>query len=140
MMKKEELIKEKNPKQDKIKEEYSEKIKLLKDLYSIEFEIDYLKNNVIDKIKFLNINYRDLANNVKIIYDNNIKKINFISYNFNQIPNSGHKIVKELCNGIGLKLLIEDILEINREYQEDLKTNSSQFDNLNEINDKKSKK
>lgn len=140
MMKKEELKKDKNPKQDKIKEEYSEKIKLLKDLYGIEFEIDYLKNNVIDKIKFLNINYRDLANNVKIVYDNNIKKINFISYNCNQISKSGHKMIRELCNEIGLKLLIEDILEINREYQEDLKINSSQFDNSKEINDKKSKK
>ena len=65
-----EKVKEKIKKQDKLKLEFKRKLSDIKQKYGIEFDIDLLNTNDIDKIKFYNLKYKNKARNVSLIYYN----------------------------------------------------------------------
>lgn len=109
------IIKEK----DDAKKNYESKLELIKQRYGIEFNVDYFKDNSINKIKFVNLDYKNKVKNISLIYDNKIKKINYIFYEYDDSSSgkvNDRKLLIELNKEKKLKLAIDEILKLNKEY------------------------
>ena len=65
-----EKVKEKIQEQDKLKLEFKQKLNNIKVKYGIEFDIEILNTNDIDKIKFYNLKYKNLSRDMSLIYYN----------------------------------------------------------------------
>ena len=63
-------IKEKIKKQDDLKLEFKRKLENIKVKYGVEFDITLLDNNNIDKVKFYNLEYKNKARDMSVIYYN----------------------------------------------------------------------
>lgn len=63
-------IKEKIKKQDDLKLEFKRKLENIKQKYGIDFDIELLDTNTLDKIKFYNLKYKNKVRNVSLIYYN----------------------------------------------------------------------
>lgn len=112
--------KENNKKSIKIiKEElnknYKSQLERIKQKYEVEFHIEYFDGVKINKIKFNNLNH----NSVSLIYDNKVKRINYIFYDCDTSSKNDISSIKkygELNKDKKLKLIINEILKLNREY------------------------
>ena len=116
-----ELSKKKISEKNKVKNQYLEKLELLKQSYGVEFNVTNFKDNNINKIKFYNMKYKKNLKNVSIIYDNKLGTFNYLSYDYSNEKDiktiSNHKVIDDLNQEKKLKLLVDEILKLNSEYQ-----------------------
>ena len=63
-------IKKKIQEQDKAKLEFKRKLTDIMQRYGLDFDVDLLDDNSIDKIKFYNLKYKNIARDVTLVYDN----------------------------------------------------------------------
>lgn len=132
-----ELTKKKISEKNKAKKKYLEKLELLKQSYGIEFKVENFKNNDVNKIKFYNINYRKSIKNVSIIYDNKIGKFNYLSYDYDLERDikglTDYKLIEDLNEEKKLKLIVNEVIRINNEYQIELTEIDAKYNNYNEM-------
>lgn len=117
----EEIIKKKIIEKDKAKLKYKQKLELIKQHYGVEFDIYYFDNSNIEKIKFSNLDFKNTAKNISLIYDNKIGKFNYVFYDYDSEQSIRNYDEKKIINGLNrekkLKLVIAEIKRLNEEYQ-----------------------
>ena len=120
----EEIIKKKIIEKDKAKLKYKQKLELIKQHYGVEFDIYYFDNSNIQKIKFSNLDYKNTAKNISLIYDNKIGKFNYVFYDYDSEQSIRNYDEKKIINGLNrekkLKLVIAEVKRLNEEYQKEL--------------------
>ena len=120
----EEIIKKKIIEKDKAKLKYKQKLELIKQHYGVEFDIYYFDNSNIEKIKFSNLDFKNTAKNISLIYDNKIGKFNYVFYDYDSEQSIRNYDEKKIINGLNrekkLKLVIAEIKRWNEEYQKEL--------------------
>lgn len=120
----EELIKKKIADKDKAKLKYKQKLELIKQHYGVEFDIYYFDNSNIEKIKFSNLDFKNTAKNISLIYDNKIGKFNYVFYDYDSEQSIRNYDEKKIINGLNrekkLKLVIAEVKRLNEEYQKEL--------------------
>ncbi len=120
----EEIIKKKNIEKDKAKLKYKQKLELIKQHYGVEFDIYYFDNSNIEKIKFSNLDFKNTAKNISLIYDNKIGKFNYVFYDYDSEQSIRNYDEKKIINGLNrekkLKLVIAEVKRLNEEYQKEL--------------------
>lgn len=120
----EEIIKKKIIEMDKAKLKYKQKLELVKQHYGVEFDIYYFDNSNIEKIKFSNLDFKNTAKNISLIYDNKIGKFNYVFYDYDSEQSIRNYDEKKIINGLNrekkLKLVIAEIKRLNEEYQKEL--------------------
>lgn len=120
----EEIIKKKIIEKDKAKLKYKQKLELIKQHYGVEFDIYYFDNSNIEKIKFSNLDFKNTAKNISLIYDNKIGKFNYVFYDYDSEQSIRNYDEKKIINGLNrekkLKLVIAEIKRLNEEYQKEL--------------------
>ncbi len=135
-----EIIKKKIAEKDREKLKYKQKLELVKQHYGVEFDIYYSKEDNIDKIKFSNLEFKNSAKNISIVYDNKIGKFNYIFYDYDSEQAIRNYDEKKIMNGLNrekkLKLVVAEIKRLNEEYKKELleidekyKENNQEFDN-----------
>ena len=109
---------------DKAKLKYKQKLELIKQHYGVEFDIYYFDNSNIEKIKFSNLDFKNTAKNISLIYDNKIGKFNYVFYDYDSEQSIRNYDEKKIINGLNrekkLKLVIAEIKRLNEEYQKEL--------------------
>lgn len=104
---------------EKIKQKYTEKIKDIKEHYGIDFDIQYLKDDNIDNISFMNLKYKNGFENLLIIYEYSLGKIVYMKYNFTDT-----RVIRNINRRRMLTLLIKEnkinfvIAEIKRAFDD----------------------
>lgn len=120
----EEIIKKKIIEKDKAKLKYKQKLELIKQHYGVEFDIYHFDNSNIEKIKFSNLDFKNTAKNISLIYDNKIGKFNYVFYDYDSEQSIRNYDEKKIINGLNrekkLKLVIAEIKRLNEEYQKEL--------------------
>lgn len=120
----EDLIKKKIADKDKAKLKYKQKLELIKQHYGVEFDIYYFDNSNIEKIKFSNLDFKNTAKNISLIYDNKIGKFNYVFYDYDSEQSIRNYDEKKIINGLNrekkLKLVIAEVKRLNEEYQKEL--------------------
>lgn len=120
----EEIIKKKIIEKDKAKLKYKQKLELIKQHYGVEFDIYYFDNSNIEKIKFSNLDFKNTAKNISLIYDNKIGKFNYVFYDYDSEQSIRNYDEKKIINGLNrekkLKLVIAEVKRLNEEYQKEL--------------------
>lgn len=120
----EEIIKKKIIEKDKAKLKYKQKLELIKQNYGVEFDIYYFDNSNIEKIKFSNLDFKNTAKNISLIYDNKIGKFNYVFYDYDSEQSIRNYDEKKIINGLNrekkLKLVIAEVKRLNEEYQKEL--------------------
>ncbi len=120
----EEIIKKKIIEKDKAKLKYKQKLELIKQHYGVEFDIYYFDNSNIEKIKFSNLDFKNTAKNISLIYDNKIGKFNYVFYDYDSEQSIRNYDEKKIINGLNrekkLKLVIAEVKRLNKEYQKEL--------------------
>ena len=135
-----EIIKKKIAEKDREILKYKQKLELVKQHYGVEFDIYYSKEDNIDKIKFSNLEFKNSAKNISIVYDNKIGKFNYIFYDYDSEQAIRNYDEKKIMNGLNrekkLKLVVAEIKRLNEEYKKELlefdekyKENNQEFDN-----------
>ena len=120
----EEIIKKKIIEKDKAKLKYKQKLELIKQHYGVEFDIYYFDNSNIEKIKFSNLDFKNTAKNISLIYDNKIGKFNYVFYDYDSEQSIRNYDEKKIINGLNrekkLKSVIAEVKRLNEEYQKEL--------------------
>ena len=100
------------------------KLELIKQHYGVEFDIYYFDNSNIEKIKFSNLDFKNTAKNISLIYDNKIGKFNYVFYDYDSEQSIRNYDEKKIINGLNrekkLKLVIAEVKRLNEEYQKEL--------------------
>ena len=130
-------IKKKISKKDQIRKNYLEELELLKQYYGVEFDIDSLENEAINKIKFYKFDYKKSIKNVVLIYDNKTSNFNYISYEYDSekdIKNlTNHKIIEDLNSQKKLEIIVNEINKINAEYRLKLQNLDNKINEKDEL-------
>lgn len=117
-------LKEKIVEKDKVKLKYKQSLELIKQHYSVEFDVYYFKNESIDKIKFSNLEFKTSAKNITIVYDNKIGKFNYIFYDYDNETSMKNLTDKKIIDGLNrekkLKLVVAEVKRLNEEYRKEL--------------------
>ena len=120
----EELIKKKIADKDKAKLKYKQKLNSIKRHYGIEFDVEHLKNNEVENIRFINLKYKTGFNNVCVNYSPSNKKVSYVDYEFADtriVKNTKHKkLVSDLEKDYKLNLVVGEIERANNEYIREL--------------------
>ena len=135
-----EIIKKKIAEKDRAKLKYKQKLELVKQHYGVEFDVYYSKEDNIDKIKFSNLEFKNSAKNISIVYDNKIGKFNYIFYDYDSEQAIRNYDENKIMNGLNrekkLKLVVAEIKRLNEEYKKELfeidekyKENNQEFGN-----------
>lgn len=131
---KKELIKEKIKEQDKAKLKYKQKIELVKQHYSIEFDVEHFKDENIETIKFVNLEYKNVLRNIVVIYDNSLQKFNYVSYDYDNESTLKNLNNKKILTGVSkenkLKLVVGEMRRLNEEYQNELKIINDKYSSM----------
>lgn len=135
-----ELIKRKIADKDKIKLEYKQKLNLIKQHYGVEFDVEHFKNNKIENIKFINLNYKNGYDNICINYNPNNRKVSYIDYDFADtrlVKNMKHKkFADDLERKYKLNLMVAEINRANNEYIEKTNEIDKYYNEIsNDLND-----
>lgn len=127
---------------DEAKLKYKQKLELVKQHYGVEFDIYYFKNENIDKIKFINLEFKNVAKNISLVYDNKLEKFNYIFYDYDNEQTIRNYDEKRLISGLNrekkLKLVVAEVKRLNEEYQKELveideKYSIKEHENVNEL-------
>lgn len=131
---KKELIKEKIKEQDKAKLKYKQKIELVKQHYGIEFDVEHFKDENIETIKFVNLEYKNVLRNIVVIYDNSLQKFNYVSYDYDNESTLKNLNNKKILTGVSkenkLKLVVGEMRRLNEEYQNELKIINDKYSSM----------
>lgn len=131
---KKELIKEKIKEQDKAKLKYKQKIELVKQHYGIEFDVEHFKDENIETIKFVNLEYKNVLRNIVVIYDNSLQKFNYVSYDYDNESTLKNLNNKKILTGVSkenkLKLVVGEMRRLNEEYQTELKIINDKYSSM----------
>lgn len=130
-----ENIKKKIKEQDKAKLEFKRKLSNIMQDYGIDFDVDLLENNNIDKIKFYNLKYKNIARDVSIVFDNENSYYSAYIYTINKnktMTNEDYNTKKNYFNkNYKLDLVITEIRQANNLYKEELKKIDTKYEELN---------
>lgn len=120
----EELIKKKIADKDKAKLKYKQKLNSIKQHYGIEFDVEHLKNNEVENIRFINLKYKTGFNNVCVNYNPSNKKVSYVDYEFADtriVKNTKHKkLAATLEKDYKLNLIVGEIERANNDYVREL--------------------
>lgn len=129
-----ENIKEKIKEQDKAKLEFKRKLSDIMQKYGINFDVDLLDDNSIDKIKFYNLEYKDIARDVSLVYDNKNEYYGAYIYTINENKTMDDEtyIIKRnyLNKKYKLNLIINEIRQQNELYIQELNDIECKYDSL----------
>lgn len=129
-----ENIKEKIKEQDKAKLEFKRKLSDIMQKYGVNFDVDLLDDNSIDKIKFYNLEYKDIARDVSLVYDNKNEYYGAYIYTINENKTMGDEtyIIKRnyLNKKYKLNLIINEIRQQNELYIQELNDIECKYDSL----------
>ena len=132
----EEKMNQKINEKDKIKLKYKQKLELVKQHYGVEFDVYYLKNDNIDKIRFFNLEFKTSAKNITLVYDNKIGKFNYIFYDYNSEQDIKNYDEKKIMSGLNrkkkLKLVVAEVKRLNEEYKKELEEINEKFSKNNQ--------
>ncbi len=127
-------LKEKIKKQDDLKLEFKRKLENIKQKYGIDFDIELLDNNNIDKIKFYNLKYKNKARDVSLIYYNEHNYYGAFIYKVNNnssMKDESYLTKKNYFNKqYKLELVINEIKQANEIYKTkmlELETNTQEL-------------
>lgn len=130
-----ENIKKKIKEQDKAKLEFKRKLSNIMQDYGIDFDVDLLENNNIDKIKFYNLKYKNIARDVSIVFDNENNYYGAYIYIINKnktMTNEDYNTKKNYFNkNYKLDLVITEIRQANNLYKEELRKIDTKYEELN---------
>ena len=134
------IVKKKIIEKDKLKLKYKEKLEMVKQHYGVEFDVYYLDNENIDRIKFVNLDFKATAKNISLIYDNKVGKFNYIFYDYDSEQAVKNYDEKKIINGLNrekkLKLVIAEIKRLNEEYRKELLKIDEKFnENISEMDE-----
>lgn len=114
-------LKEKIKKQDNLKLEFKRSLENIKQKYGIEFDIELLDTNNIDKIKFYNLKYKNKARNVSLIYYNEYNYYGAYIYTINNnssMKNESYLTKRNYFNKqYKLESIINEIKQANEIYK-----------------------
>ena len=117
-------IKEKIKKQDDLKLEFKRKLENIKVKYGVEFDITLLDNNNIDKIKFYNLEYKNKAHDMSVIYYNGNNYYGAYIYTVNKestMKDESYIVKRNYLNKkYKLDMAINEIKQVNEIYQNKL--------------------
>lgn len=117
-------IKEKIKKQDKLKLDFKRKLEDIKVKYGIEFDITLLNNNNIDQIKFYNLEYKNKARDMSVIYYNESNYYGAYVYTVNKestMKDESYIVKRNYLNKkYKLDLAINEIRQANEMYRNKL--------------------
>ena len=137
----EELIKKKIADKDTAKLKYKQKLNSIKQHYGIEFDVEHLKNNEVENIRFVNLKYKNGFENVN--YNPNSKKISYIDYEFTDtriVKNTKHKkLAATLEKDYKLNLIVGEIERANNDYVRELEEIDNYYVELEKNNSEKIK-
>lgn len=129
-----ENIKEKIKEQDKAKLEFKRKLSDIMQMYGVNFDVDLLDDNSIDKIKFYNLEYKDIARDVSLVYDNKNEYYGAYIYTINENKTMDDEtyIIKRnyLNKKYKLNLIINEIRQQNELYIQELNDIESKYNSL----------
>lgn len=129
-----ENTKEKIKEQDKAKLEFKRKLSDIMQKYGVNFDVDLLDDNSIDKIKFYNLEYKDIARDVSLVYDNKNEYYGAYIYTINENKTMDDEtyIIKRnyLNKKYKLNLIINEIRQQNELYIQELNDIESKYDSL----------
>ena len=129
-----ENIKEKIKEQDKAKLEFKRKLSDIMQKYGVNFDVDLLDDNSIDKIKFYNLEYKDIARDVSLVYDNKNEYYGAYIYTINENKTMDDEtyIIKRnyLNKKYKLNLIINEIRQQNELYIQELNDIECKYDSL----------
>ena len=134
------IVKKKIIEKDKLKLKYKEKLEMVKQHYGVEFDVYYFDNENIDRIKFVNLDFKATAKNISLIYDNKVRKFNYIFYDYDSEQAVKNYDEKKIINGLNrekkLKLVIAEIKRLNEEYRKELLKIDEKFnENISEMDE-----
>lgn len=134
------IVKKKIIEKDKLKLKYKEKLEMVKQHYGVEFDVYYFDNENIDRIKFVNLDFKATAKNISLIYDNKVGKFNYIFYDYDSEQAVKNYDEKKIINGLNrekkLKLVIAEIKRLNEEYRKELLKIDEKFnENISEMDE-----
>lgn len=133
-----ETIKEKIKKQDKLKLEFKQKLNDIKVKYGIEFDLELLKNNNIDKIKFYNLKYKNKAHDMSLIYYNEHNYYGAYIYTVNKNSSMQEETYIDKRNYLNkqykLELIINEIKQANEIYKTKLIDLENEYQNTSSNN------
>ena len=135
----EELIKKKIADKDTAKLKYKQKLNSIKQHYGIEFDVEHLKNNEVENIRFVNLKYKNGFENVCVNYNPNSKKISYIDYEFTDtriVKNTKHK---KLAATLEKDLIVGEIERANNDYVRELEEIDNYYVELEKNNSEKIK-
>lgn len=139
----EELIKKKIADKDKAKLKYKQRLNSIKQHYGIEFDVEHLKNNEVENIRFVNLKYKNGFENVCVNYNPNSKKISYIDYEFTDtriVKNTKHKkLAATLEKDYKLNLIVGEIERANNDYVMELEEIDNYYVELEKSNSEKIK-
>ena len=132
-------LKNKISEKDKAKLKYKQKLELIKQHYGVDFDITYFKDESIDKIKFSNLEYKNTAKNITVVFDNHIGKFNYLFYDYDSEQMMKNYNDKKIINGLNrekkLKLVVAEIRRLDEEYKRKLSSIEEKYQSLsNESN------
>ena len=129
-----ENIKEKIKEQDKAKLEFKRKLSDIIQKYGVNFDVDLFDDNSIDKIKFYNLEYKDIARDISLVYDNKNEYYGAYIYTINENKTMDDEtyIIKRnyLNKKYKLNLIINEIRQQNELYIQELNDIESKYDSL----------
>lgn len=137
----EELIKKKIADKDTAKLKYKQKLNSIKQHYGIEFDVEHLKNNEVENIRFVNLKYKNGFENVCVNYNPNSKKISYIDYEFTDtriVKNTKHKKLAATLEN-KLNLIVGEIERANNDYVRELEEIDNYYVELEKNNSEKIK-
>ena len=134
------IVKKRIIEKDKLKLKYKEKLEMVKQHYGVEFDVYYFDNENIDRIKFVNLDFKATAKNISLIYDNKVGKFNYIFYDYDSEQAVKNYDEKKIINGLNrekkLKLVIAEIKRLNEEYRKELLKIDEKFnENISEMDE-----
>jgi len=123
-------IKEKE--KDKAKLNFKRKLTDIMQKYGVDFDVDLLDDESIDKIKFSNLQYKNIARDVSVVYDNKNDYYGAYIYtiNENKTMDDENYIIKRnyLNKTYKLSLIINEVRQVNELYRQELNDIENKYD------------
>ena len=123
-------IKEKD--KDKAKLNFKRKLTDIMQKYGVDFDVDLLDDDSIDKIKFSNLQYKNIARDVSVVYDNKNDYYGAYIYTINEnktMADENYIIKRNYLNKTyKLSLIINEVRQVNELYRQELNDIENKYD------------
>lgn len=125
-------VKNKIKEKDKTKLNFKRKLTDIMQKYGVDFDVDLLDDESIDKIKFSNLQYKNIARDVSVVYDNKNDYYGAYIYtiNENKTMDDENYIIKRnyLNKTYKLSLIINEVRQVNELYRQELNDIENKYD------------